>query len=461
MIVFPFVHGRDARAAAYRLIALVLVVLSAPGYSQETCSIIVDSDPEGADVLLDSVRSGTQTPARLDNITPGYHVIRLEKGELEGEKTVTLQPNVVSRIMVTLTVRKTLLMITSEPAGAEVLIDGQPRGRTPYQFDAEGMRTYKIGIRSIGYLPEDREVELSKSGTTTLDVALHRYGELSVESNPSEAEIYVDGEFQGRTPQDLRLSEGVHTLRLHRAGSRDYTRQVQIEAGKPADLVAELVQDQGELTVLGLPNGALVTLDGNPLGTAPIERVTAPVGPHWLHYSAEGMEPLRKPIWISIQGQQETIVTIAVQEKTRWNAIWRSMLFPGIGQMYSEQSLKAILFLSAGAICAGTTTILHLQVNDAQDAYQVAHDRYAKEISPFGISAARENMVAKHNLLRQKVERRNSLMISTATVWALNCLDQVLFSSTPWRGGIRATTRLSLHTVIDQESIGCQLALEW
>jgi len=436
-------------------------MLSTPGFSQESCSILVDSDPTGADVFLDSVSLGIQTPARLDDIPPGYHVIRFEKGELEGEKAVTLQPNVISLIVVPLAIRKSLLMITSEPAGAEVLIDGQPRGRTPYQFEAEGSRTYKIGIRSIGYLPEDREVALSRTGATTLDVALRRYGELRVESNPSEAEIYVDGEFQGRTPQDLRLSDGSHTLVLRRVGSRDYTQQVLVEAGKPADLVAELVQDQGELTVLGLPDGAAVTLDGNPLGTAPITRVTAPAGPHWLHYSADGLEPLRKPIWISIQGQQETVVTVAVQEKTRWKAIWRSMLFPGIGQMYSEQSLKAILFLSAGAVCVGTTALWHLQVYDAEDAYQVAHDQYAKEISPFGVSAARANMVAKHNLLREKVERRNTLLITTAAVWALNCLDQAFFSSTPWKGGIQATTRLSLRTTVDQECIGCQIALEW
>jgi hypothetical protein len=450
----------QSKFALYLPLTLLLACLS-PALSEEGCSIYIDSDPTGAVVILDSVSLGLQTPVRLDDISPGYHVVRLEKDDLEGEKSITLQPNIISRILIPLSIKQTWLVITSEPAGAEVLIDGQPRGKTPFRFQAEGLRTYQVGLRSIGYLPEDRVVELTKAGTTTLEIPLRRYGEVLVESVPPGAEIYIDGEFQGRTPENFRLSEGDHTFVLRRAGSREYSQEIQVEAGRPLNLRAELIPDEGKLTVLGLPDGTEVTIDGKPLGIAPIEDAQLEVGPHWLHYQSEGYEPLKNPILVSVQGQHETVVTITVQEKTRWNAIWRSLLFPGIGQIYSEQSLKGLLFLSAGALCVGSAALLNYQVSDAQDSYRDAHDAYAKAVNPYGITAARENMIAKHDLLRQKVEGRNVLIIATAAVWALGTLDQVLFSSTPWKGGVEATTRLSFRGKIDQESIGCQLALEW
>jgi hypothetical protein len=441
--------------------SILLLACVMPGFSQESCSIYVDSDPTGAAVFLDSVNLGLQTPVRLDDITPGYHVIRLEKDDLEGGKPVTLQPNVISRILVPLSIKQSWLVITSEPAGAEVLIDGQPRGKTPFRFQAEGLRTYQVGLRSIGYLPEDRVIELGKAGTTTLDIPLRRYGEVLVESVPPDAEIYIDSEFLGRTPENLRLAEGDHIVILRRAGSSEYSQKIRIEVGRPLNLKAELVSERGSLTVLGLPDSAEVTIDGKPLGKAPIEGAELSVGPHWLHYRSEGYEPLKDPILVSVQGRHETVVTIAVQRKTRWNAIWRSMLFPGIGQIYSEQSLKGLLFLSAGALCIGSAAVLSNQASNAKSNYQDAHEAYAKAVSPYGIAAARENMISKHDLLRQKVDGRNALFVATAAVWTLGTLDQVLFSSTPWKGGVEATTRLSLSGKIDSESIRCQIALEW
>jgi hypothetical protein len=438
-----------------------VLMLEIPASGEEHCSIYVDSEPSGADVILDSVKLGVQTPTRLDDLSSGHYIIRVEKADLVGERAVTLQPNIISRIVVSLTTRQIELMITSEPAGAEVLINGEPRGQTPYRFQAAGYSTYRIGLRSIGYLAEDRVVELMKAGAAELHVVLRRYGELRVESAPSGAEIYLDGEFQGRTPTDLRASEGAHNIALRRVGSREHVQEIQVEAGKPLNIGVTLVQENGELTVIGLPDRSEVTVDEQAIGIAPINRVVIPAGPHWLHYHSEGFEPLNEPIWISIQGRQETVVTITVQEKTRWNAIWRSLLFPGIGQMYSEQSLKGLAFLGAGALCVAGTILTQYQVNDAQDNYQIAHDRYVKEISPFGIESARENMVNKHELFCQKVERRNTLIIATSAIWAFNTLDQILFSSTPWKGGVKATTRFSFRGSIDQQNIGCQLVLEW
>jgi hypothetical protein len=443
------------------VITVAICVLDSEGCCQESCSVYINSDPSGAEVILDSLWLGVTTPIRLNDIPAGFHVIRLEKGELEGEKEITLQPNIISRIDIPLSPKRAILVITSEPAGAEVTVDRQARGRTPYRYEAPGLRTYRLGVRSIGYLPEAREVDLTKTGTSEVHFLLRRYGEVRIESDPSGAEVYIDGGFSGRTPEDFRLAEGTHIVLLKRVGNRDHSQEVEVLAGEPLDISVTLVPENGELTVLGLPEGSVLTLDGELLGNAPIENQIVPSGPHWLQCKSEGFEPLGDPIWVSVQGRQETVVEIQLQEKTRWNALWRSLLLPGLGQMYSEQPLKGITFLGAGTLCVVGTVLYHYQVNNAKDNYHIAHDLYLKERTPYSIEAARQNMIAKHDLMKDKVDTRNTLMFATAAVWALNCLDQILFSSTPWEGGVQATTRLSFRGKMQQETIGCQLAIQW
>ena len=442
-------------------ITALIIGLTGVGQCQEGCSIYINSDPTGADIIFDSTRLDVKTPIRLDDLPEGNHIIRLEKEGLEGERAVTLQPNVMSRIDVTLTASQAILIITSDPAGAEVQIDGQPRGQTPYRYVAPGFRTYSVEVRSIGYLPESREIDIHKVGTTEVHLDLQRYGDLRVESDPVGAEVYIDGAFQGRTPGDFRLAEGTHSVVLQRVNNKPYQEEVEITAGHPMDLVATLIPENGELTVLGLPDGSQVSLDDTLLAVTPIDRHTVPAGPHWLHYRSDGFEPLKEPIWIEVPERQETVVEITVQTKTRWNAIWRSLLFPGVGQLYSEQSMKGLAFLGMGALCVSTTVLLQYQTEDAEENYRIAQDRYTKEISPYGIDAARQSMIAKHDLYRNKIDRRNTLMITTATLWILGCLDQILFSPTPWKRKVQTTTRLSFQGTIDQDHVGVQLALQW
>jgi hypothetical protein len=275
------------------------------------------------------------------------------------------------------------------------------------------------------------------------------------------AEIYIDGIFHGRTPGDIRLAEGRHDIVLQRVNNKPYQQEIDITAGRPVDLLATLIPENGELTILGLPDGSQVSLDDTLLAVTPINRQIVPAGPHWLEYRADGFEPLKEPIWIEVPERQETVVEITVQTKTRWNALWRSMLFPGVGQLYSEQSMKGVMFLGLGAVCVSTTVLMQYQTEDAEENYRIAHGHYEKEISPYAIDAARQNMIDKHDLYQEKVDRRNTLMITTAALWILSCLDQILFSPTPWKRQVQATTRLSFQGTIDQNHVGVQLALQW
>lgn len=106
-----------------------------------------------------------------------------------------------------------MLSIESRPAGAEVFLDGTPMGKTPLhqvviKGKAERVRVEKADFlpAEIPLAPEDRHL------TLTLRPAPFA---VAVASEPPGAEVFLDGEFKGRSPLSVEVpGEGTHQLRL-------------------------------------------------------------------------------------------------------------------------------------------------------------------------------------------------------------------------------------------------------
>lgn len=65
--------------------------------------------------------------------------------------------------------------------------------------------------------------------------------QLEITSNPSRAEISVDGNFVGDTPSELAVAAGVHTITISKHGYKQWERKLTISSGK-VTVAAELEQ---------------------------------------------------------------------------------------------------------------------------------------------------------------------------------------------------------------------------
>ncbi|WP_456472622.1 PEGA domain-containing protein [Methanocaldococcus sp.] len=84
--------------------------------------------------------------------------------------------------------------------------------------------------------------EVRSGETTTVSATLtEETGSLFVESDPSGAEIYIDGDYKGKTPKTIsELSPGTHTLKLRMDGYSDYTKDVEIKTGETTNVYVKL-----------------------------------------------------------------------------------------------------------------------------------------------------------------------------------------------------------------------------
>lgn len=76
----------------------------------------------------------------------------------------------------------------------------------------------------------------NNSGAATNSTA----AKLQLESDPSGADIEVDGSFVGNTPSDVQVAEGEHTVGVKKAGFKDWERKLKVTGGSSVRLNAEL-----------------------------------------------------------------------------------------------------------------------------------------------------------------------------------------------------------------------------
>ncbi len=56
--------------------------------------------------------------------------------------------------------------------------------------------------------------------------------QLEITSDPSGAEVSIDGNFVGRTPSQIEIAQGLHTITISKARCRTWQRKLEVSAGK-------------------------------------------------------------------------------------------------------------------------------------------------------------------------------------------------------------------------------------
>ena len=106
-------------------------------------------------------------------------------------------------------------------------------------------------------------------------------GTVVIESNPTGADILIDGAAKGVTPLTIDLAPGQHKLELRRRGnSRQFT--LDVAAGEQLRQQIDLTNLRaiGTLVVNSSPTGAKVIVDGRERGVTPLTLTDLDVGTH-------------------------------------------------------------------------------------------------------------------------------------------------------------------------------------
>lgn len=241
----------------------------------EKATLIIKAIPAEAEIFVDNQKVGTgeaRCPVSIGDehrykVTCDLYYtqegsVKIDRRE---EKTVTVE----------LASNFGYVSITTEPSGADVYIDDQKVGKTPYQMKKLVFGTHVVEIKKLGYDNHAEVIDIRKGEVnrqlenvelTALDVA---YGILSVTSEPNGAEIKVDGEYIGRTPQTLEALVGDHTIDIWKKGYVHDTRTFSVFENMTTD--AHIFMKSGkEIMIKSNGEGDKVFIDNEYYGDTPL-----------------------------------------------------------------------------------------------------------------------------------------------------------------------------------------------
>ncbi|HVR69504.1 MAG TPA: TonB family protein [Vicinamibacteria bacterium] len=121
-----------------------------------------------------------------------------------------------------------LVRVATQPAGATVIVDGEPRGSAPVEVPELALGAHEVRVELRGYAPavqkviltaeapqSDVNLTLSRSAPPTVMAELH--------SSPQGALVLIDGIAVGQTPLRHPLRVGTHAVEMTREGFEPWT----------------------------------------------------------------------------------------------------------------------------------------------------------------------------------------------------------------------------------------------
>jgi serine/threonine protein kinase len=309
---------RQLGLAAVAIAALVVVVAGgvfagrryfAAAAVEATGAMSIDSNPTGAQVFVDSESRGV-TPINL-TLKAGTHVIELRGAGEPRMIPVTVAPGSQSSQYIELpkeTVVLGQLQVRTDPAAAQVTVDGVPRGRSPLTIADLTPGPHTVVLENeLGSVKQ--EVTIESGATASLVVPLTAApgapvsGWISVTA-PVLMQIFENGRLLGSTESDrIMVSAGKHDIEISSEplGFR-VIRNLQVVPGKVVPIKIDLPKQK--IAINAVP-WAEVWIDGERIGETPIGDYTVLAGPHELTF--------RHPEF----GEQKHALTVTVNAPAR------------------------------------------------------------------------------------------------------------------------------------------------
>lgn len=251
------------------------------------------------------------------------------------------------------------LHIEAVPAGAQLVVDGQPRGELAPDLRARvDVGTHWVRVSHPGYETFEARVSVASGQRRRLGVRLvplRRVGTLHVQEAHGRAlDVLVDGVVVGKTPWRGPLSVGAHSVVLGDGGELGTApSSVEVRENASVSLVLQAEELDAALHVEPVPSSAVVHIDGVSVG-AGVWQGRLRSGPHRVEVAAIGHVPEQRVVRL---GHAERRRVRVVLSRDLSSPLWRVGFHPHLyGEALIGLGWAASLGGSADQACAETVT---------------------------------------------------------------------------------------------------------
>jgi len=180
------------------------------------------------DVANITIKADKQTEIYVDDIFKnkgdwtgelysGDHIVRYKKEfHNDVEQTITVKAGKAATYTMNPTPILETVKITSEPAGADIFIDGEKYGTTPANLTNVIIGPHRLTLEKKDCASLTKEFTLEKGKQLIISEKLVTGRKYTVTTNNNNDKIFVDGEFVGNSPMTEVISYGEHVITVAR-----------------------------------------------------------------------------------------------------------------------------------------------------------------------------------------------------------------------------------------------------
>ncbi len=199
--------------------------------------------PKNASVQLDGDLKTLNEEGVLSlRLARGPHSYKLAaSGYTEKEKSFILGTERLD-LAETLVSSKATLSVTCATSGADIYINDEKKGRSSWSGSIDPGH-YLIEARKEGFITQQKSITLSDNQSLKVDfpALMARVGQLDINYMPINAEVVIDGEKKGTSPNMFKnLTVGSHRVEIRKEGYQSEMKTVTIAEGQTATLNGSL-----------------------------------------------------------------------------------------------------------------------------------------------------------------------------------------------------------------------------
>ncbi len=193
---------------------------------------------------------------------------------------------------------KTLVLIESDPQGAEVVFNDQIVGSTPCTIKQLKNGDYKVFLNKLGYTQQEVRWSIKNSRPKLIRTKLHsNFGVLKITSRPSGAKIIASEKILGRTPLEQNIKSGIYDITIEKEGFAKENISINIIAEKTAEKNIKLKELPGDLEVTTSIKKAKISFNDN-VYDAPLTLKDVPAGTYDIKVTGYNVSPQTRRIKI-------------------------------------------------------------------------------------------------------------------------------------------------------------------
>lgn len=184
--------------------------------------------------------------------------------------------------------------ITSDPVGAKVSVNGEPRGKTPLETPLNAGERNEVKVELDGYFPATQSMSPNAREKVNLNFTLKTAARLKVSSDPPGARVLIaQKEVLAKTPGfTAPLEAGSNEMLVLLEGHQPHVQKFELGTG---DTEVEVALKPGvKIAVSSTPEKCEVFLDGLWVGITPLDVYVEPKAKHTLEVKKEAWATAKK-----------------------------------------------------------------------------------------------------------------------------------------------------------------------